>query len=101
MSLEHPLRHEYERRCAAAGFTDREREIATLVIRGDRRQDIAEELDLSIKTLNNHLQRIFHKTRARSATELCWILLGGPIAFGHGSFESLRLTPTAMHHSAG
>lgn len=42
-------------------LTDREREIATLVAEGHSNQAVAQRLTLSVRTVENHLHRIFSK----------------------------------------
>jgi DNA-binding CsgD family transcriptional regulator len=46
---------------AAEALTDREREIALLAARGLTSRDIAERLVLSVRTVDNHLQRVYRK----------------------------------------
>ena len=42
-------------------LSDREREIATLAGRGLSSREIAERLYLSIRTVDNHLQKVYSK----------------------------------------
>ena len=51
-------------------LTDREREVALLVRRGLRDKQIAEQLVISVKTVEKHVGAVFRKTGARNRTEL-------------------------------
>ncbi|NIP27537.1 MAG: response regulator transcription factor, partial [Phycisphaerae bacterium] len=42
-------------------LTDREREILTLISRGESNAAIAETLTISVKTVRNHVSNIFNK----------------------------------------
>ncbi|MDX1663645.1 MAG: response regulator transcription factor [Candidatus Promineifilaceae bacterium] len=42
-------------------LTDREREILTLIARGDTNADIAEQLTIAVKTVRNHVSNIYSK----------------------------------------
>jgi DNA-binding NarL/FixJ family response regulator len=56
-------------------LTRREREIAALVARGLGNRDIAEQLYLSKRTVDSHLEHIFAKLGFTSRTQLAnWIL---------------------------
>jgi len=59
-------------------LTPREREVATLAARGLSSRAIAEELVLSVRTVENHLQRTYAKLGAGSRAELADILLRPP-----------------------
>lgn len=48
----------------AAGFTDRERDVARLILRGCSNQEIAEELQITINTLKTHVRHIYSKTES-------------------------------------
>ena len=50
-------------------LTERELEVLKLVTRGLSNKDIAEELSLSIRTVQGHLANIFNKLRVSSRTE--------------------------------
>jgi DNA-binding NarL/FixJ family response regulator len=51
-------------------LTDREREILALVAAGERDQDIAEHLFISVRTVRSHLDRIRDKTGRRRRPDL-------------------------------
>ena len=51
-------------------LSDREREILALVAAGERDQDIAEQLFISISTVRSHLDRIRDKTGRRRRPDL-------------------------------
>lgn len=54
-------------------LSEREREVATLVARGLRNREIANELSISENTVKRHLQSIFSKTGAHDRVELAAI----------------------------
>jgi DNA-binding CsgD family transcriptional regulator len=59
------------RRASTGGeLTEREREVAGLVVEGLSNREIAERLYLSTNTVETHLRHIFQKSGARSRTEL-------------------------------
>ncbi len=51
-------------------LSERERQIAALVVRGLRNKDVAAELHISENTVKRHLQSIFNKTGIRDRLEL-------------------------------
>ncbi|MGW2638556.1 LuxR C-terminal-related transcriptional regulator [Streptomyces sp. NPDC001348] len=55
----------------SADLTDREREIAVLASRGASSRAIAEELSLSVRTVDNHLQRVYVKLGVSNRSGLC------------------------------
>lgn len=50
-------------------LTDREREILTLIARGDSNADIADSLFISVKTVRNHVSNIFNKLQVADRTQ--------------------------------
>ena len=56
-------------------LSDREKQIAALVARGMKNNDIAAELKISENTVKRHLQSIFSKTGARDRLELAVLAL--------------------------
>lgn len=53
-----------------ASLTPKEREVLHLMIAGDANKVIARKLDCSIRTIENHRQKVFHKMEAESLAEL-------------------------------
>jgi len=51
-------------------LTDREFQVFSLIVAGNRITDIAEQLCLSVKTVSSHRSRILEKMRMRTVTEL-------------------------------
>jgi DNA-binding CsgD family transcriptional regulator len=56
-----------------------ERRVAALVTRGHTNQEIADRLDLSTKTVEWNLTRVYRKLHVRSRTELALRLVRGRI----------------------
>ena len=61
---------------AVAELTDREREVMLLVIDGMPNKQIADSLDISVRTVEVHRARVFDKMKVRSAVELANRLRG-------------------------
>lgn len=59
-----------DRTSAPSPLTEREREVATLAAYGHSNRQIAASLALSVRTVENHLQRIYIKLGIRSRGEL-------------------------------
>ncbi|MFD9466367.1 response regulator transcription factor, partial [Streptomyces sp. NPDC060027] len=55
-------------------LTPREREIALLAANGTASKDIAEALQVSARTIDNHLQHIYQKLGITKRSELAQIL---------------------------
>ncbi len=64
-------------RRALAELTDREREVMRLVVDGRPNKLIADELDISVRTVEVHRARVFDKMNVKSAVELANLLAGG------------------------
>lgn len=64
------LRHAGSVKSALAELTDREREVMQLVIAGRPNKLIADELNISVRTVEVHRARVFEKMAVRSAVEL-------------------------------
>lgn len=61
-------------RSALADLTDREREVMRLVLEGRPNKLIADELSISVRTVEVHRARIFDKMEVKSAVELANLL---------------------------
>jgi two-component system response regulator DctR len=59
---------------ALAELTEREREVMTLVIEGRPNKLIADELQISVRTVEVHRARVFDKMNVKSAVELANLL---------------------------
>ncbi len=74
---------------AAAVLTDREREIAALAAAGEQSKEIAAALSLSVRTVDNHLQKAYAKlgiaTRRELAAHLGHSGASGPSRPGPGA----------------
>lgn len=65
----------------ATELTERERQVASLVVLGTSNRDVATTLHLSVRTVEVHLARVFSKLDVHSRTELSHRAhLGGPAA---------------------
>lgn len=62
-----------------AGLTEREREVMRLVVEGLPNKLVADQLDISVRTVEVHRARVFDKMGVKSAVELANLLRGlGP-----------------------
>jgi DNA-binding NarL/FixJ family response regulator len=50
-------------------LTDREREILAMIVQGLNNADIADRLEVSLKTVRNHVSNIFSKLQVADRTE--------------------------------
>lgn len=70
---------------AALGLlTEREREVMQLILIGKLNKQIAEELSISMKTVEVHRARVFEKMGVKSAVELAGMLADGAVAVNGG-----------------
>lgn len=63
-----------------SGLSAREREIAALAAAHTRSREIAERLGLSVRTVDNHLSRVFRKLGVRGRADLAALAEGEPDA---------------------
>jgi two-component system response regulator DctR len=59
-----------------ADLTDRERDVMNLVVEGLPNKLIADQLDISVRTVEVHRARVFDKMNVKSAVELANLLRG-------------------------
>ena len=71
-------RHELQDRLAE--LTDRERDVMRLVVEGLPNKLIADQLDISVRTVEVHRARVFDKMQVKSAVELANLLRAAPPA---------------------
>jgi two-component system response regulator DctR len=57
-------------RARLAELTEREREVMAQIIQGAANKQIADELDISVRTVEVHRARVFDKMDVKSAVEL-------------------------------
>ena len=55
------------------GLTQREREVVALIARGFRYRDAAEELGISVRTLETHMKHIFEKLGVASRSQVTYM----------------------------
>jgi non-specific serine/threonine protein kinase len=68
---------------AAGVLSPREHEIAEMIARGQSNQGIADNLVVSVKTVESHVQHIFRKLRVRRRAEIAaWIVRQGMLDNG-------------------
>ncbi|PPE66244.1 response regulator transcription factor [Caldimonas caldifontis] len=68
------LRHAQTIERRLAELTDRERDVMRLVVEGRPNKLIADELDISVRTVEVHRARVFEKMDVKSAVELANLL---------------------------
>jgi len=61
-------------------LTPKERQVLQFIVAGDANKVVARKLDVSIRTVENHRHKIFHKMEADSLAELVRIALAAGIA---------------------
>ncbi len=61
-----------------ADLTERERDVMRLVVEGLPNKLIADQLDISVRTVEVHRSRVFDKMQVKSAVELANLLRTGP-----------------------
>ena len=61
-------------------LTPKEREVLEYIVAGDANKRVARKLDVSVRTVENHRQKIFQKMRADSLAELVRMALAAGIS---------------------
>jgi DNA-binding CsgD family transcriptional regulator len=59
------------------GLTEREAQVAVECLRGKKNLEIAEQLKISVETVNKHLDKVYQKAGVRGRSELASRLLDG------------------------
>ena len=72
------LRERSDLEVRLAELTDRERDVMDLVVAGLPNKLIADQLDISVRTVEVHRSRVFDKMQVKSAVELANLLRAGP-----------------------
>ncbi|WP_409525866.1 response regulator transcription factor [Nitrincola sp. MINF-07-Sa-05] len=62
--------------CDLSALTDREKEVATAVVKGGSNKEIANELDITERTVKAHLSSVFEKLGVRDRMHLLLIMKG-------------------------
>ena len=75
---------------AVQDLTDRERDVMRLVIEGLHNKLIADELDISVRTVEVHRSRVFEKMDVKSAVDLVNLLRDHPGVLGDPSDPGQR-----------
>ena len=61
------------------GLTEREAQVAVECLRGKKNLEIAEQLKISVETVNKHLDKVYQKAGVRGRAELASRLLDGAL----------------------
>lgn len=64
-----------DRFCEQHGISNREREIAELIVQGKSNKEIEDQLFISLNTVKNHIYRLFRKIGVNSRSQLIHLLL--------------------------
>ena len=70
------LRNRQTAQARVALLTGKEREVADLVVAGKSSREIADQLDISARTVENHRARIMDKLHAKTTVDLVKLFLG-------------------------
>ncbi|MFF5343925.1 LuxR C-terminal-related transcriptional regulator [Streptomyces althioticus] len=70
---------------ATAALTTREREVAALAAGGLPNREIADRLVVSVRTVENHLHRVYHKLGVVQRADLAELLVTRPVPGGGGA----------------
>ena len=81
-----------------SGLTERELEILLVLARGKSNQEIANDLRISAKTVDNHVQHVYEKAGVRSrAAATLWAFEHDLVAHGIGSSPYSARAPAGAH----
>ena len=92
LALTSPRKHRPRRERFEAALTPQELRVALAVATGATNREVAAKLFLSVKTIENHLSRVFDKLEIRSRSELTRIVALNE-ASGAGGLESVGQVP--------
>jgi len=68
------LNRSSNRQALLDGLTERERDVLRLVVDGMANKMVADQLDISVRTVEVHRARVFEKMGVKSAVELANLL---------------------------
>jgi len=80
---------------SAPSLTARQREILRLLQQGYDNQTIAKEMCLSVKTVENHLTRLYRQLKVQSRLEAAHYVMQHPEVLAFSSQEAVLAPPTA------
>ncbi len=60
-------------------ITKRESEVISLLMEGNSNKDIAEQLSIASKTVDNHISNIYKKTRVKNRLQLLYLIQKNPV----------------------
>ena len=83
----------------ASGLTDRQREILRLLAQGYDNQSLARETGLSVKTIENHLTRIYRQLNVQSRLEAVHYLAEHPETLNAPGAAMIAGIPELLAHS--
>nr|WP_230842284.1 helix-turn-helix transcriptional regulator [Gloeobacter morelensis] len=76
---------------SSESLSDREMQILELVAQGHTNEDIAEVLEISKRTVDNHVSNILQKTKTKNRVELVrWALQWGKVCIDEVNCCTLR-----------
>ncbi|MEB3356437.1 MAG: helix-turn-helix transcriptional regulator [Synechococcales bacterium] len=85
---------------AAVSLSDRELQIVELVAAGLTNQEIAERLEISKRTVDNHISNILTKTATNNRVELFrWALQSGKVCVDPFNCCTLPSVGDGTHHA--
>jgi DNA-binding CsgD family transcriptional regulator len=75
----------------SATLSDRETEIVEMISKGNSKKEIASELNISVRTVENHTRNAFIKTGCRKSTELVFWYLSNIKSIINSNSNSAKL----------